>query len=184
MAAGLQVDTILVPSNNADFPLINAHHVVDAEGNRLDTLLSGLGVTKVKRIPTGETHEDITSPSTDTIYLEETSVDNIYERWIYDSENSEWVSLGNAEMQLGNYVTTEMLATALATKQDKLTAGRNIVITDEAEISARGGVDFAQGAFEIDANTGNLMFTPNDAEATTSDFSLDENGHLILNVEM
>ena len=68
--------------------------------------------------------------SDSTIYLIPTGEqeDNIYTEYVYI--NNHWEKFGTQKMDLTNYVTLEFFNEKLAAKQDSLTAGSNISITD------------------------------------------------------
>lgn len=68
--------------------------------------------------------------SDSTIYLVLTGEqeDNIYTEYVYI--NNHWEKFGTQKIDLTNYVTLEFFDEKLAAKQDNLTAGSNISITD------------------------------------------------------
>lgn len=57
-----------------------------------------------------------------------------YEEYVYTDDN--WVKIGDTSMDLSGYVTDTELGTALAAKQDTLTAGTGIAIGTDNVISA------------------------------------------------
>lgn len=57
-----------------------------------------------------------------------------YEEYVYADDN--WVKIGDTSMDLSGYVTDTELGTALAAKQDTLTAGTGIAIGTDNVISA------------------------------------------------
>ena len=86
--------------------------------------VSSLKLEVVEQLPT----HDI---STSTIYLVPThtgEANNIYEEYIYVNNN--WESIGSTQADLTNYYTKSEVDNLLNNKQDVLTAGTNIAITN------------------------------------------------------
>lgn len=92
-----------------------------AEVNNLIDGLTNARIEVVQELPqTGETN---------VIYLvpkEGGQGSNVYNEYVYAS--NAWEKIGDTEIDLSDYVTTEQMNNALATKQDKLTAGANVQI--------------------------------------------------------
>lgn len=81
---------------------------------------------------------------TDTIYLlkkEKPGVQNLYDEYVYT--NSSWEHIGDTSVDLSDYYTKEESDTKLNEKQDKLSPGDNITISEDNVISASGAkIDF------------------------------------------
>lgn len=81
---------------------------------------------------------------TDTIYLlkkEKPGVQNLYDEYVYT--NSSWEHIGDTSIDLSDYYTKEESDTKLNEKQDKLSPGDNITISEDNVISASGAkIDF------------------------------------------
>lgn len=81
---------------------------------------------------------------TDTIYLlkkEKPGVQNLYDEYVYT--NSSWEHIGDTSVDLSDYYTKEESDTKLNKKQDKLSPGDNITISEDNVISASGAkIDF------------------------------------------
>ena len=77
---------------------------------------------------------------TDTIYLvkkDNPGEQNLYDEYVYTDTG--WEHIGDTSVDLSDYYTKEETDKALDGKQNALTAGDNITISDDGVISAKGG---------------------------------------------
>nr|DAG78636.1 MAG TPA: PROTEIN (MANNOSE-BINDING PROTEIN A), HOST DEFENSE, METALLOPROTEIN, SUGAR.9A [Caudoviricetes sp.] len=77
---------------------------------------------------------------TDTIYLvkkDNPGEQNLYDEYVYTDTG--WEHIGDTSVDLSDYYTKEEVSKELNKKQDILTAGDNITISDDGVISAKGG---------------------------------------------
>ena len=101
-----------------------------------------------------------------TIYLVSSSgTGSPYEEYVYT--NNRWVKIGDTTVDLSNYVTIPMQQSELAKKQDKLTSGDNIIITNNNKISAVDTKYYAGANVQI--NSGNVI------SATDTKYSAGDN---------
>lgn len=116
-----------------------------AEVNNLIDGLTNARIEVVQELPqTGETN---------VIYLvpkDGEQESNVYDEYVYAS--NAWEKIGGTEIDLSDYVTTEQMDNALATKQNKLTAGANVQINGNT-ISATDTKYTAGTNITINGNT-------------------------------
>lgn len=84
---------------------------------------------------------------------------NIYDEYVYANNNFELI--GDTDIDLSDYVTTTQMNTALAGKQDTLTAGNNIAI-ENGVISATDTTYTAGSGISITNNEISTNLTKND----------------------
>lgn len=90
---------------------------------------------------------------TDTIYLlkkEKPGVQNLYDEYVYT--NSSWEHIGDTSVDLSDYYTKEESDTKLNEKQDKLSPGDNITISEDNVISSNIGLPVLENQ-EINIHT-------------------------------
>lgn len=144
-----------------DETLLNETNMNKIE-NQLETLTNEIismgnliNISIVQALPT----QNI---STTTIYLlrnQETTGSNLYEEWVYVNNN--WEKIGDTSVDLSNYYTKTEVDSELADKQDELTAGTNIEITNNV---INNTIPFSSSLY-----TGALNLGTNNANITASD---------------
>ena len=142
-------------TGTAEEPILNLTLQKGDKGDKGDTGTSVLDFRVVQTLPT----QNI---STTTIYLlrnQETTGNNLYDEYVYTNNN--WEKIGDTSVDLSNYYTKTEVDSELADKQDELTAGTNIEITNDV---INNTIPFSSSLY-----TGSLNLGTNNANITASD---------------